>query len=561
MRNVFFLSFFFLSYLCCGESTIPKNQILYLVQGGEIERGVQLYQDYVRERGGRHDFPTLEQMGYILIHQGARDSDEECKLLSMYGLSIAGSSEGMGLYEIGMNSKNPIVQLSTIQFLSHIQDDQVEPLLLKAFSSSYISVMMEAAYVLATRRSDRVTGMIHSFMLRLPPCLHVYFPELFGMIGTSDAIGVLKQMINAPHLEVRLAAIFAAAKFGRDDFLHGIRAAATHLDEAEQEMCAAALGYLKDSHSIPLLKSLLTSPSSNVRLAACQSLAMLGDHSFHELVIEHALHKNLLAIPMLTSIPNTEAILLSLLKDDNLQIRINSALALLKKRDARCASTLLTVLLKDEQDLGFRPMHSLGGAFMTWKIIPSCTQYAKQIQEDLSSITLSLREQILLDSLELPEESFLYIARKIFLHKQNDLIPLLVRLLENLNTPDAIALLQEESLRAGAPFIRTYCHLALFRMNGNSPHKDKLYKWIESRKEHELIRFRTTLSWIERKDIATHSTFQLSPKETSLLLIEAFETLAGSHDMRGIDILLDSIRSGNRKNRYALAGLLLKAIQ
>jgi len=561
MRYIFLLSFFAFCSLCWGEPTISKNQILYLVQGGEVERGIRLYQDYVKENGGRHDFQTLEQIGYILIRQGARGPDEECQLLSMYGLGIAGSSEGMELYEMGMNSRNPLVQLSTIQFLSHIQDDRVEPLLLKAFSSSHLAIRMEAAYVLATRRSDQVTGVIHSLMQRLPPYFHVYFPELFGMIGTSDAIGILKQMINAPHLNVRLAAILAAAKFERDDFLHGIRAAATHLDEAEQETCAAALGYLKDSHSIPLLKSLLTSPSSNVRLAASQSLAMLGDHSFHELIIEHALHKNLLAIPMLIPIPNTESLLLSLLQEDDLQIQINSALVLLKKRDARCVPALLQVLVKNEQDLGVRPMHSLGGAFMTWKIIPSCTQYARQTQEDLPSITLALREQILLDSLELPEGVFLDIARKIFLHKQNDLIPLLVRLLENLNTPEAIALLQEGSLRAGAPFIRTYCHLALFRMSGNSPHKDKLYKWIESRKDYELIRFRTTLPWIERKGITTHSTFQLSPEETSRLLVEAFETLAESHDLHGIDILLNSIRSGNPKNRYALAGLLLKAIQ
>jgi len=559
MGRAILLSFFLVFSLFGSEPTISKNQVLYLMQAGEAERGIRLYQDYVKETG-KHDFSILEQMGYILIHQGAQSSDEECQLLSMYGLGIAGSLEGMDLYEIGMTSHNPLIQMATIQFLSNIQDDQVESLLFKAFNSPYLAVRMEAAYALAMRRSDQVTGMIDSLMQKLPPYFHVYFPELFGMIGTSDAMGVLKRMISSPHLNVRLAAILAAAKFGRDDFLNDIRAAATHSDQAEQETCAAALGYLKDSHSIPLLKTLSTSQSINVKLAACQSLAILGDHAFREPIMESALQKNPLAIPMLTPLPNTEHLLVSLLNDYNFQIRANSALVLLKKRDPRCVPTLLQMLLRDEKDLGFQPIYSLGHALMAWKVIPSCTQYAKKTQQDIPSITLALREQILLDTLELPEEAFLNIAHKIFIHKQNDLIPLLVRLLENLNTPDAISLLQEESRHAGAPFIRTYCHLALFRMNIEGPHKDTLYEWIESRKDHELIRFRAMLSWTDRKDTNT-SSFQLTPEETSRLLIEAFETLAESHDMRGIDILLTSLRSGNQKNRHALAGLLLKAIQ
>ena len=60
-------------------------------------------------------------------------------------------------------------------------------------------------------------------------------------------------------------------------------------------------------------------------------------------------------------------------------------------------------------------------------------------------MTLALKEQILLEALELPDEAFLVIARKIFEHKQRDLIPITVRLLENMNTPGAIHLLQSKT--------------------------------------------------------------------------------------------------------------------
>ena len=66
------------------------------------------------------------------------------------------------------------------------------------------------------------------------------------------------------------------------------------------------------------------------------------------------------------------------------------------------------------------------------------------------------------------------------------------------------------------------------------------------------------LPWTERSG---ENPFQLTPEETSSLLIEAFVTLADQHDPKGIDILLGAIKDGHEKNKYALAGLLLKSIQ
>lgn len=541
-----------------NETKISKYQVLYLIQAGEVERGVELYQSYVKEIG-KHDFAILEQMGHLLLNLGARSDDEESLLLSMYGLGIAGSLEGMELYEMGMTSQNPMTQMATIQFLSRLQDDRVETLLFKAFSSPFLQVRMEAAYALAMHRSEKVTGMIESLMQKLPPFVHVYFPELFAMIGTPDAMGVLKRMVGHTHLSVRLASILAAARYGRDDFLSEIRAGATHSDHAEQETCAAALGYLNDSHSIPILKNLSESSHLNVKLAACLSLSTLGDMSFREPIIESALQKNPLAIPMLIEMPNTEPLLTSLLKDYNFHIRANSALVLLKKRSPNCVPTLIQMLIKDEKDLGFQPVYSLGHALMAWKVIPSATQYAKKHQVDIPSMTLALREQILLDALELPEDEFLTIAREIFEKKENELIPLLAHLLENLNTPAALSLLEEQSRRAGAPFIRAYCHLSLFRLKKEGHHADFLYEWIEKGQDHELFQFREMLSWTERNESQTN--YLLTPKETSRLLIEGYETLVESHEMRGIDLLIQAIGQGHKKNRYVLAGLLLKAIQ
>ncbi|MCB1082336.1 MAG: HEAT repeat domain-containing protein, partial [Chlamydiia bacterium] len=347
-----------------------QYQVLYLVQAGEVERGVEQYQKYVQEKGS-HDFPILEEMCHLLLQLGARSGDEESLLLSMYGLGIAGSLEGIDLYERGMESHHPLTQMATIQFLTQLQDDRAEELLFKAFSSPFLQIRMEAAYALALKRSEKVTGMIDSLMHRLPPFVHVYFPQLFAMIGTPDAMGILKQMVGHPHLSVRLASILSAAKQGRDDFLEEIRAGTTHIDQAEQETCAAALGFLKDAHSIPKLKTLAESKHQNVKLAALRSLVALGDLTRREEIIASAFNKHPLAIPLLTDIPNTEPLLTSLLQDYEPGVRFNAALALLKKRDPTSLRALIPFLIKDERDLGFEPVYSLGHTLTTWKVIPS----------------------------------------------------------------------------------------------------------------------------------------------------------------------------------------------
>ena len=53
----------------------------------------------------------------------------------------------------------------------------------------------------------------------------------------------------------------------------------------------------------------------------------------------------------------------------------------------------------------------------------------------------------------------------------------------------------------------------------------------------------------------------LTPKESSRLLIEAYAAIAERGEVEGIDLLLQEIRLGREKNRYPLAGLLLKSIQ
>ena len=108
------------------------------------------------------------------------------------------------------------------------------------------------------------------------------------------------------------------------------------------------------------------------------------------------------------------------------------------------------------------------------------------------------------------------------------------------------------------PLIRAYCNLALYRMGKEGPYGDYLKEWIDRNKNSEMIRFRPLIPMDKRLGDSPH---ELTPEDSSRLLIEAYQTLAEKQQGSSIEILLEAMRDGNPKNRYVLAGLLLRTLQ
>jgi HEAT repeat protein len=309
--------------------------------------------------------------------------------------------------------------------------------------------------------------------------------------------------------------------------------------------------------AIKKLKKLSTHASSNVQLAAWQSLFLLGDTSFAEKIAQEALNENLFAIALLASKPGYEDLLLKLCKSSNLSVRFNAAYALLQRKDPRVLPFLPEFLVRDSRDLGFLPAISVGNSLRAWKVISSTLQHAENSHFDLHALTLALKEQLLAGAIELEESSFLHLAKAILVAKQNELIPMLAQLLENLQTPSAIALLKQGSELPGAPLIRTYCHLTLYRLNQEGPHKQAVLEFLQKSESHELIRFRNTLPLNVR---LSESTYHLTPEESSTLLIRAYQTLSEKQNIESIDILLDAISHSTLHNRPVLAAILLRTL-
>ena len=343
-----------------------------------MRRALALYRKEVLKEK-RHDFPLLRAIAELILKEGASSRDDETQLIAMYGISSANITEATEFYKHAFSSKNPSVQLATIQFLSQNMENRAEEILLMAFSSPFLPIRLEAAYALASRRSYRATGVIDNLMQKLPPPFHIYFPELFAMIGSTDALEVLHRMVRAPLLEVRLAALRAAAHSGFDSILPAVRARITHPMFAEQEVCATALGLLGDSHSIFPLKKLTSAKDPNVLLAASHALALLGEHSFRKNIINlAAFEKNLFAIYLLRFVPEAKELLCKLVRDANFDVQINAAFALLERKTPACTGAIQRIFAKTHKHLWIKPVYSPGKTLISWKAVPCNARYAKK---------------------------------------------------------------------------------------------------------------------------------------------------------------------------------------
>lgn len=541
-------------------STIQSTsrwQPAYLMQRGDYKEAIDLYLEAYR-RDSSHDFELLEQIALILLEHGARSSDPQRQLISIFGARLAGVASPLDLLEAGLKSRAPETQLTCVQTLASLQDDRCDEALLSAMSSEFFPVRMEAGFHLAQRKHPKAAGQIEALMHQVPPFMKFLFPDFFATLGTKEALFILRQLMTDNEFNCRVEAILSAARHNRDDLLPAIRTRASHLNAPEQEACATALGLLHDSASLPRLKKLSEVPSNCVRLAALRSLLEMGQTHVKDTIAALVKTGDYFAVSLAGELGLAREEVASLLQDPDHQMRMNAAIALLSMHDARAAPALLDIFLSDSRGLGIVPGYSPGRSLIAWKIVPSIDQQKKDFY-DMAAVSLAVREHMLRETVELEEKAFLSIARAIFKHGQTDLIPLLVSLLENARTPAAILLLQEQANKAGAPLIRAYCTLALFRMNlGKNEYEDGIKQWLSSHRKTDMIRFRPSLPLGMRP---FSSPYELTAEEKSRLLVEICQALADRHDDKSLLLLIEAIRDGRSENRYALAGLLLRALQ
>ncbi len=548
--------FLFFSPIQGEDVGLTANHILFLLKAGKIDSAFQLYHERIHNQD-QANYDLIQEMGMILMENGFHKGSQEEAILSLFGASIAMHEGAISLLQEALHHPSPEIQMLALHLLSRYPSDDTEKRLQPALHSNHVLIRLEALLVLAKEKNPAVIPLIETLMNKLPPPLHFIFPQLFAMIGTPTATQSLRKMLVHSHEKVRTAAILSAAQFGHDDLVSDILRLSRSPNPAQQEACSMALSHLHQVNAAPFLEDLTLSSASSVRLAAHFALYMLGHTRSRDYLFFEAKGKNPFAIYLLGEVNGSEEILVALLNDVDPSVRINASLALLKRRDPRCLPSLKEIVVIDPNEILLIPQTTEGGSLRWWKHV----SYALGDPDKEALVMqkmIHLQEEILERAIDFSEEDFLMLVRFVFENKKHDLVPCAIHLLERLATPGAIALLKEHQQHFGSPLIRNYCNLALFRLREEGPYGDLLKKWVETEYHTDLISFHplTPLSLREVGD-----PYTLTPEETSGLLIEAFETFAREQDKKGIALLLEAIRFGNPMNKYALAGLLMRATQ
>jgi len=536
------------------------GHILFLAHKTDICSALQLYQKQ-RESKGQHDFSLLRNIALIVIERNWHSNSPEMQLMALFGAAIAMDDATRYVLDAGLCSSYPQLQFIALHLLAQYPDEEAEKALFSALHAENLLLRCEAIVCLARKQHARATSQIDSLYRRMPAQLHPMFPSLYAMSGDRAALAALRRLLAHPCSAVRVEAIRSLAEMGRDDLLADIRQLLTQHDIAQQEACCFALGILKDSLSLPKLRLLCNSQEPSIALAALLACYRLGDSCAAKALAARANRADLFAINALQNIPESNELLASLLTHEQQQVRINAAIALLAQQDKRCIEALKPLFFCNASDQGISSWTTPGKTLKAWKIAPSTSANWKQ-NPLAQETSLALREQLLIQTALLPQESFLLLANELLISQQGDLIPTLAYLLQENSSPEALSLLRHYQSFPGAPLLRAWSTLMLYRTGKDPATIATLGEWIKQHCSEEMIRFRTFIpSTMRESTRSTATPFQLTLEERSRLLIEILEAFAQARDEAGVDLLLYAIAHGHPHNRAALAGLLLRATQ
>jgi HEAT repeat protein len=265
-----------------------SGQILFLLQQGEHEKALKLYQNQF-QANGPHDFELLHQIGLRILDFGFRQHDPECQLLALFGASVSAHEDAYYILEESLKSPYPAIQLVALEALARFQNDRADQAMMRALGSSLLEVRYEAAHHLCKKKHPLAVSQTESLMYKTPKAYMALYPPLFALVGDSHATRILRKLLNQPSQKVRLAVILSIAKSQRDDLLPQIRQQASQFHFALQEACAYTLGILKDEESIPKLKKLALSQYPTVALAAHLALYRLGQEDSIKAIEQAAL--------------------------------------------------------------------------------------------------------------------------------------------------------------------------------------------------------------------------------------------------------------------------------
>lgn len=540
--SIFFASLY-------GVSSDYPSQIAYFLQQHQFPSAIWSYQkkSYLDKR---HDLALLEKIAIAILEEGMDSLDLSKKLIAYYSMIASSYTPTLSRLDAAIRARHPGLQIAAIQLLKQHADDRSEEILKRGLTSPFLIIQLTTAYVLAQKKFPKAYALIESLFFKVPPDMHIYFPEFFATLNTHEAKRRVIQLINHREEKIRIAAVISSMQHNIEESLPYIQSMLTHANRLEQEACLFALSHMKDTSSLSRMKKLTESACDEVVLSSSFALYTLGYHEYHQSITALAERGNLFAIALLGSIPEASERLYKLLKNSNFTVRMNAAIALLKLRDSRCVPGLMEIFELTHEGMDLLQITSQGGCMHYIKTLAK----GKAPQGKESQNSAHILEDLLLQSSELAQADFLILSKFLLSSKDSVLIPLVVQLLENLQTPESIELLEWGASALGNPLLRGYSQIALFKL-GKSALTPTFHQFLQKALQISLVNYQ------EIRNTKNVGMFTLQPEEKLRLVLTSLQVIASESCEESIDTLLQCMGNSHELNRYVLAGLLLQCIR
>lgn len=540
--------FLFLSFCSLGWA-VSEGHLQFLLQQGQVDSVLQLTQN-------PHQTPlsttVLRSLALSLLKQGMQTRDPETQLLTLFGAAVSCNEQACEILEIGLKSPFLPMQLLAVQGVARLQLDRSEDVLVKAMGSPFFMVRLEALEQLANLHNPIVLSLAEALFCKAPLPLLLSYPSILAKVGTKPAIMKLRRFLTDPSLELRVAALLHMHSLAREDLLPYIRSKLLSASLPEQEAAAFLVGSLGDNHLLAPLQTLASSKDLFVRLSAADALLHLGEEKAFRIIQREVEKKNCYAISLLGKWQDPLSHLPTLLQDQQAHVRINALLAALHMGVSLPIPLCKEVLLQDPKQTLMTSQHSPGTCLVSLASTPTYTIPSSLLPAALES-DLAIKEKILTHLHRQDPPAFFSLADAVVKARREELLPTLMALLQEDGSPDAVEWLTRYTDTLGAPFIRNTCLLTLYRIQKKKEWGVMLREWAKEKNQTFFLQLEQKGSHKDR--------YLLSPEQTSGLLIQIFETFAAERDPEGIQMLLEGIALGHPKNRYVLAGLLLRATE
>lgn len=526
-----------------------------LLSGENIQGALKAYLSSVAP-SQKHEMATLGKIAQAQILEGLKSGDLETQLLSIFSITIGKSEQLIPALEEALGSPFPEVQVAALRALASFSNDRATKALYLAMRSNFLGIRIEASIHLAEQKCIDAADQIEALMHKSPEPILPLFCYLFAKSGSRHDIDLLAQLMNHASPYVRSSALLYAALFERSSLEKHLFAALNHTHPLELETAAFAMGHLHIERAKPRLKQLLKSSSLAVHFAAAKALEALHDPEALKELKKLAKKGDLFAIQTLGNQPGSEPVLLELLKHQDADVSINSAVALLHLKNTKGLPLLTAAITRP--DVGFAehklPAHS-ASVFVRAPI------HSKSIETNpgLPHTTLAFKGHVITLCMNLPDELFLPFIDELIESHNSEAVSFAADALAMRGSESGIDKLKVLRQTPGAPWTRMRSSLALFKITRDIKYLQEVKGWLLAHADRDIIELMPYSSAVSKGPQT--SLYALKANEKSALLIEAWMTLAHSESEEGLNLILEAFSKAPKRARIVLAGLLIKAIQ